>query len=436
MVAYLLREWCVMVPLIFHHLAIGFVLSYPAVLTPAITGNSTRNGTEVQATKGEAAWIAAAYSMTGGVGFLILPPLMQLYGRRFINATMNLIIFLGWIIIAVSPNVSTLLVGRAIQGLSFGGLYICSILAGEYSHPKRRGFFVIFKITATSIGELICHGLGFNLPWRQMAWLASIPAALAALGTIVWPESPSWLAYKGRFDECLRSFEWLRGKDKEANREVKELITAQQNLRNMKRMKKSGLLTRNLKAMKSKEFLKPFTVVLMIIILTQVCGRHYLLAYVVQIMISFTGDKSNAYYYTIALDVMKILAILTSSYVVRIFKRRALLLHTGILASVLLGLVCIFNLLVQKGVISVTWVTPLLLILYNIVCYVGVIPVSKVLKGELFPIEYKGLGTSVLETKDRTLQDIEFEFIDMTLPKNELDTAVDSNLLAEKRLQL
>ncbi|KAJ8712070.1 hypothetical protein PYW07_004912 [Mythimna separata] len=252
-----------MVPLIFHHLAIGFVLSYPAVLTPAITGNGTRNGTEVQATKGEAAWVAAAYSMTGGLGFLMLPPLMQLYGRRFINATMNLIIFLGWIIIALSPNVPTLLAGRAIQGLSFGGLYICSILAGEYSHPKRRGFFIIFKITATSIGELICHGFGFTLSWRQMAWLASIPPALAALGTVFWPESPSWLAYKGRFDECLTSFEWIRGKDMESKREVKELITAQKKLRNMKRTKKSGLLIRNLKAMRSKEFLKPFTVVLM-----------------------------------------------------------------------------------------------------------------------------------------------------------------------------
>lgn len=316
-----------------------------------------------------------------------------------------------------------------------------------------------------------------------MAWLASFPPALAALGTIFWPESPSWLAYKGRFDECVTSFEWIRGKDLESKREVKELITAQQELRNMKRLKKSGLLIRNLLAMKSKEFLKPFTVVLMLIILTQVCGRHYLLAYVVQIMISLTGDKSKAYYYTIGLDVMKILAILTSSYIVRICKRRALLLHTGTLACILLSLVCIFHLLVHKEILSITWLTPLLLILYNIVCYVGVIPVSMVLKGELFPIEYKGLGTSVLgvfyslssmvlmkstsvmldaldthgtfavfliiavvslvclfyilpETKDRTLQDIEFEFMDVKLPKDDIDfemsTVVNRNMLVNK----
>lgn len=425
--------------------------------------------------------LAAAYSMTGGIGFLILPPLMQLYGRRFINATMNLIIFIGWVIIAFSPNVTTLIAGRAIQGLSFGGLYICSILAGEYSHPKRRGFFIIFKITATSIGELICHGFGFTLSWRQMAWLASIPPALAAAGTIPWPESPSWLAYKGRFDECVESFEWIRGKDLESKREVKELIAVQQELRNMKRLKKSGLLIRNLQAMKSKEFLKPFTVVLMLIILTQVCGRHYLLAYVVQIMISLTGDKSKAYYYTIGLDVMKILAILTSSHIVRIFKRRSLLLQTSNLACILLSLVCIFHLLVHEEILTVTWLTPLLLILYNIVCYIGVIPVSMVLKGELFPLEYKGLGTSVLgifyslssmvlmkstsvmletldthgtfavyliiavssllclyyilpETKDRTLQDIELEFMDIKLPEGDdnFDTIVSRNLLVDK----
>nr|XP_021195371.2 facilitated trehalose transporter Tret1 [Helicoverpa armigera] len=481
MVAPLVREWCVMVPLIFHHLAIGFVLSYPAILTPAITRNTSDGG--VQASKDEASWIAAAYSMTGGIGFLILPPLMQTYGRRFINVTMNLIILSGWVIIALSPNVHLLITGRAIQGLSFGGLYICSILAGEYSHPKRRGFFIIFKITATSVGELICHGYGFTVSWRLMAGLASIPPALAALGTAVWPESPSWLAYKGRYDECVASFALIRGKGTESKREVQELISAQQELRNVKKFITSGVLLRNLQAMKTREFLKPFTVVLIIIILTQVCGRHYLLAYVVQIMISLTGDQSKAYYYTIGLDAMKIIAVLTSSYIVRICRRRTLLLGTGTLVCMLLSLVCIFHLLVQEKIINKTWLTPILLIMYNIVCYVGVIPVSMVLKGELFPIEYKGLGTSVLgifyslssmilikststildvldthgtfavyliiavmcllclyhilpETKDRTLQNIELEFLDIKVPKGdngfELRTGVNSNLLAVK----
>ncbi|XP_063895347.1 facilitated trehalose transporter Tret1 [Helicoverpa armigera] len=426
MVALLVREenkttfqWCVMVPLIFHHLAIGFVLSYPAILTPAITRN-TSDGTEVHASKDEASWIAAAYSMTGGIGFLILPPLMQIYGRRFINVTMNLIILSGWIIIALSPNVPLLITGRAIQGLSFGGLYICSILAGEYSHPKRRGFFIIFKITATSVGELICHGYGFTVSWRLMAWLASIPPALAALGTIVWPESPSWLAYKGRYDECVSSFELIRGKGTESKREVQELISAQQELKNIKKSTTSGVLLRNLQAMKTREFRKPFTVVLIIIILTQVCGRHYLLAYVVQIMISLTGEQSKAYYYTIGLDTLKIVAVLTSSYIVRICKRRTLLLGTGTIACMLLSLVCFFHLLVQEKIINKTWLTPILLIIYNIVCYVGVIPVSMVLK----------------ETKDRTLQNIELEFLDIKVPKGdngfELSTGVNSNFLAVK----
>ncbi|PZC74196.1 hypothetical protein B5X24_HaOG208186 [Helicoverpa armigera] len=480
MVSPLVREWCVMVPLIFHHLAIGFVLSYPAILTPAITRNNSGGG-GVHASKDEASWIGK--NTTGGIGFLILPPLMQIYGRRFINVIMNLIIFSGWIVIALSPNVTLLITGRAIQGLSFGGLYICSILAGEYSHPKRRGFFIIFKITATSVGELICHGYGFTVSWRLMAWLASIPPALAALGTIVWPESPSWLAYKGRYDECVTSFELIRGKGTESKREVQELISAQQELKNIKKST-SGVLLRNLQAMRTKEFLKPFTVVLIIIILTQVCGRHYLLAYVVQIMISLTGDQSQAYYYTIGLDVMKIIAVLTSSYIVRICRRRTLLLGTGTIACMLLGLVCVFHLLVQEKIINQTWMmTPLLLILYNIVCYVGVIPVSMVLKGELFPIEYKGLGTSVLgifyslssmvlmkstsimldvldthgtfavyliiavicllclyhilpETKDRTLQNIELEFLDIKVPKGdngfELSNGVNRNLLGVK----
>ncbi|XP_052751220.1 facilitated trehalose transporter Tret1-like [Galleria mellonella] len=460
MVSYILREWLVMTPLILHHLAIGFVLGFPAILTPAITNNSA----DIHATRNDASWITAAYGMTGCISFLTVPPLMQMYGRKFANILLNTAVLCGFIIIALASNVVTLITGRAIQGIAFGGLYISSILASEYSHLKRRGFFVIFKVTASCVGVLVCHGFGFIISWRNMAWLSTVPPILAILVTTTLPESPLWLAYKGRFEECVMTFEWIRGKDQQAKKELKELLTAQYELQACKNNKDS-LALQIKKAITSKNFLKPFLIVTELLMLSQMCGRYYLIAYVVQIMTQLTGHESKAFYCIITVDVLKILAVLLSSYIVRLFNRRLLIFSTGLLSCFLLTVVCIIQYLNWKFSISLGWSAPILLVLYDFICNVGVIPLSILLKGEMFPLQYKGIGTcasglinafismatlkltssmldifqihgtfgvyssiAVLllthlyfilpETKDRTLQDIENEFVDVKISIN------------------
>ncbi|XP_059057818.1 facilitated trehalose transporter Tret1-like [Achroia grisella] len=462
MVYFILREWLVMTPLILHHLAIGFVLGFPAILTPAIT--TTSHVTDIHATKNDASTITAAYGMTGCIGFLIVPPLMQIYGRKITSIFLNTAVLCGFVIIAVSPNVITLIIGRAVQGISFGGLYISSILASEYSHPKRRGFFVIFKITASCIGVLICHSCGFLTSWRNIAWMSSIPPTLAILATTMLPESPLWLAFKGRYEESITAFEWIRGKDKLAQKELKELLTAQYELRRIRNSRES-VLSRIKKAITSKEFLKPFLIVTELLTLSQMCGRYYFIAYVIQIMTQLTGDETKAFYYTVTLDLMKIFAVLLSSYIVQLFNRRLLLFFSGSLSCFLLAVVCVIQYLDWKFSINLGWSTPALLVVYDFVCNAGVIPLSILLKGEMFPLQYKGIGicasgvlnalismitlklTSPMldalkvhgtfsvymsvavillvhlyfilpETKDRTLQDIENGFVAIKISKD------------------
>lgn len=388
---------------------------------------------------------------------------MQFYGRKFINITINMIVIIGWLIIALSPNVNSLIVGRGVQGLGFGSMYICGIITAEYSHPKRRGFFVIMKQVTTGFGELFCHGLGFSITWRKMAWLGILPAALAAVLTLCWKESPSWLAYKERYEECATTLEWLRGKNHESKIEATKLVLAQQEMKRIQKLKGQGTIARIFTSLRSKALLKPFRIIFVTIVLSHICGRHFLQAEVTQIMVSLTGDTTKAYFYTIVFDCMKILALLVSSYVIRKFTRRKLLLFSGYLACFLLGSFCLVNLLVSSQVITIiTWLTPLLLIVYNVVIYTGVIPLTMVLKGELCPLEYKGICVTLLgitssvcsmillkstskllevlephgtfaiyllialscliclqyilpETKDRTLQDIELDFTNIKI---------------------
>lgn len=374
--------------------------------------------------------------------------------------------------IALAGDVSTMIVGRCIQGIAFGGLHISCIMVAEYAHPKRRGFFIVFKIAAVCLGELICHGLGAVLTWRQIAWVGSVPAALCAIGTVKWNESPAWFAFKGRYEECAAAFEQIRGKDREARSELKELISAQQKIREMNKSGYDDTLLATFNAFRCKEFLKPLFILSVSTVLLQACGTYFIPPHLTQIMVSMTGDSSLGFYFTLTFDLMKIFAILLSSVIVWRFHRRIILFTSGSLAFLVLALMCILDYLNRKGLIDVNWLTPSTLVIYFFLICMGVVPITVVNKGELLPLEYRGIGactTGILfavltmvtlkmtskmimvldvygtfaiylvicvamltimyfvmpETKDRTMQNIESDFINIKLTHKDDDSVSD-----------
>lgn len=57
-----------------------------------------------------------------------------------------------------------------------------------------------------AVGILVAHVLGSVLPWRLTAWVcAAAPVACVAL-LCPSPESPAWLASKGKHAEAVRAF--------------------------------------------------------------------------------------------------------------------------------------------------------------------------------------------------------------------------------------
>lgn len=392
---------------------------------------------------------------------------MQIYGRKVTSVLLNLITLVGSIIIAMAPDITTLIAGRCVQGIAFGGWYLCCIIVAEYSHPTRRGFFIVFKAAASTLGELLCHGLGLTfLNWRQIVWITALPSLLAILITLKWPESPSFLAYKGRYEECTAAFQWLRGKDCESRKELKELISAQQELKKLNDSKIRNSANSIFNAFCSKNFLRPLLIVTVLVILFQACGTYYLAVYIVDIIEKITEDRTIAYYYTIGLDFLKTIAFILSAVVVRLCNRRAMMFWSGASACMLMASICVLNYLDEIEIVRLKWLTPSILIAYYVLCCFSILPITTVAKGEMFPIQYKGLGTCVTgillsltsiatlkwtmtmivvinlhgtfavylsiciatlvclyfimpETRDRTLQDIEIDFLDVKLEAND-----------------
>jgi len=129
---------------------------------------------------------------------------------------------------AFSPNYATLLILRAIQGLGIGGALPAGLAyINEISPSKNRGRFVILFQYMTVAGfpaaSIAAVWIIPHLGWGAMLAFGAMP--LLVLPLIHWlvPESPRWLALKGRLPEAEAILARIESKAF-ANRPVPPLI--------------------------------------------------------------------------------------------------------------------------------------------------------------------------------------------------------------------
>ncbi|EGC48561.1 sugar transporter [Histoplasma capsulatum var. duboisii H88] len=164
-------------------------------------------------------------SMPGGswVGALCSGYISDIFGRKRSIQVGSGFWIIGSIICAAAQNIGMLVAGRFINGFAVG---ICSaqvpVYISELAPPSRRGRLVGLQQWAITWGILImfylsyaCTFIGpangqtsFRLPWA----LQMIPGASLLLGLFFLPESPRWLAKKGRWSETERIITAIHGK--------------------------------------------------------------------------------------------------------------------------------------------------------------------------------------------------------------------------------
>lgn len=110
---------------------------------------------------------------------------------------------------AFSWSYTSLFVFRTIQGVGLGGeVPVAAAYINELSKAKGRGRFVLLYEMAFSVG-LVCAALVGNavvpnLGWQAMFLIGALPALLVGAMRWVLPESPRWLANRGRLEEADR----------------------------------------------------------------------------------------------------------------------------------------------------------------------------------------------------------------------------------------
>ncbi|EPS67834.1 hypothetical protein M569_06938, partial [Genlisea aurea] len=152
-------------------------------------------------------------------------------GRRYTIVLACVIFMLGSILMGYGPNYAVLLAGRCTAGVGVGfALMIAPVYAAEISAAHNRGFLSSLPEIGISVGILLGYvsnvvfaNLTLKLGWRMMLGIAAVPSFLLGVGILKMPESPRWLATKGRFEEAEEVLYKICDEKEEAEQRLRDI---------------------------------------------------------------------------------------------------------------------------------------------------------------------------------------------------------------------
>lgn len=285
-----------------------------------------------------------------------------------------------------------LLGGRILQALSFGMLLpLRSVLIGEYTSPKNRGAFLTTVSFAQAFGIFFVHLVGSLLSWQQTALVCVFFPFASLLMTVYCPESPSFLAARGKYDECRKVHRWLRGT--EEDEDCEEMIQARIDYEKMEIRDNLNLW----EVIKKKEFYKPIVLMTHAQAMMQFAGGSTMAAYSTIILGLILGSGANLHFWMIALDGQRIVSNAAAIYVINRCKRRTMMFSTGALCVLSHIAIAAYVYMKDNGILKydALWLPVLLVNLHFFSVATGMVPMPNVIGGEVFPLQYRSIGSSI-----------------------------------------
>lgn len=333
---------------------------------------------------------------------------MAKFGRRTANLVSIAPMIIGWFCILTASSITTLLIARFLQGLSMGmSSSLGPVLIGEYTSPKNRGAFLTIISLSIATGVLFVHTLGLYFTWQITALVIVFIVFGDLLIVIYSPESPSWLADQGRYDECREVFKWLRGNAEDD--ELEKMIESSKIIREAKALtEESGSFCKRLKrniayvntTLRKKEFYKPIFIMIHIYTLGQWSGANLLAAYTLKIFTNIVGTGTNISLMIIILDIQRLISNSVALFVIRKVKRRTMLFATVSINLFAFLVTAAYTYFKSQNMLPYDhpFIGILLIHTHMFSIATGTVPLPFIIAGELFPLEYRSLagGLSVL----------------------------------------
>lgn len=371
------------------------------------------------------------------IGAIVVSMLADWWGRKKCIIASGLGFLTGGALQSVASSFGLFFFGRTVSGFAIGILsMVVPLYISEAAPTEIRGRMIAIQqlmitigiVIASIVNTIIILNFGTksldDTEWRMALAMQCIPALLLAVIMFFMPESPRWLAEKGRDEEALEVIARLRSaptSDTEVVDEYKEILDGVQFERSVGNGSWSELFTKGL--------YNRVIITCIIQFFQQWTGINVILYYQSDLLRGMGLDPDQANIpFTIANNVVNCFATFPGMYLIEKLGRRSLLLYGGILMGTAHYLICLFiNLAHQfensgSGPVSLMYylaIFSVYLFLFAFGSSWG--PIAWVYQSEIFPLRVRGKGTGLATLSNWTNNAI----IALIVPM--IQTALDPN---------
>ncbi|WP_208104466.1 MFS transporter [Geodermatophilus obscurus] len=150
-----------------------------------------------------------SYALIGVlVGALLAGSVADVIGRRKVMLTAYAWFSVGMALTALAASTTTFGLLRFVTGIGVGALVATTgALVAEFAPAGKKNLANAITYSGVPLGSLLAALLAILLldviGWRGMFWIGALPlVTLFPLAFLKMPESPAWLASRGRLDEA------------------------------------------------------------------------------------------------------------------------------------------------------------------------------------------------------------------------------------------
>ncbi|XP_063994138.1 facilitated trehalose transporter Tret1-like [Diachasmimorpha longicaudata] len=365
-----------------HGLTGGWSSPYLAKLT---------QGTEsLNITDDQVSWISSLHHMSRPVGCITGAVIAHKFGSRKGVLLAGVPHAVAWMCFLISQSVALIYTSRVSSGFAIGSyLTVFPLYIGEISNPRIRGSLITVVVQGTGIGYLMGNALGAYLSMKTFAIVSLTISIIFVVLVSLIPDSSHYLVRKKKYEKAAKSMKWYdRGDDVTA--ELGGLIAY---IGPPRQLSVKDTIRLSLTPMNRKVLAN----VLAIQIVMHLGGPHVIRMYMEILLTTLKVDVVPPSVAVVCAGVFAMVGGILATYTTDYFGRRVMLAISSLGVSVVFLLLGIKFLLFRQDydLTRIQWLIIIEFMMYMFFMNVGLTSIPCCLVGEMFPPEFKELGSCV-----------------------------------------
>lgn len=286
---------------------------------------------------------------------------------------------------ALAPTIGQFVLWRVVGGMGVGlAMISCPIYIAELSPAPLRGVLVnvnqLVGVIGINLAVLVSYWIAeYGGDWRLMFASQGVPVACLIFGLLLVPESPRWLAAKGRTEHALTVLARINGA-RHARMELREI------------MEDIRASVAGVGEVLSPYCRRPLVLAIILMIFSQINGVNMILLYGPTILhdagISF---GSNSVLASLPIYLVIFIATLASFPLIHRYSRR------GLLIASTLGMAAGHVLMATLLVLHAPAISVLVPMMIGAGAFtLGLAPLSWIVVAEIFPNRVRGYALAIV----------------------------------------